>query len=308
MQAQKGRKMGKEEFLTPLNVKLPKPIYLGAHLSISGGLYKAIDSAIDLGATALQIFTKNQRQWTAPPLKEEEIKKFKESWKRWGEYPVFAHVSYLLNLASPKKDMQNKSVEGFAVELKRAESLGIKYLVTHLGSHMGDEEKQALKRFAQNLDTAIEKSETKKVKILLETTAGQGTNLGYDFKHLRLVMDHSKHPERLGVCFDTCHAFAAGYEIRDVDNFEKTFETLDKEVGLKILFLIHLNDSKHKLGSRKDRHEHIGKGEIGIEGFKNIMTHPLTYSIPKVLETPKGKTLLEDRKNIDRLMRLIINF
>ncbi len=296
--------MGKEEFLTPLSAKLSKPIYLGSHLSISGGVYKAIESAINLGATALQIFTKNQRQWTAPPLKEEEIEKFKESWEKWGKYPIFAHVSYLINLASPKKDMQAKSIEGFVVELKRAESLGIEHLVTHLGSHMGDEEDVALKRFAQNLDIAIERSETKKVKVLLETTAGQGTNLGYDFRHLRAVIEHSKYSERLGICFDTCHAFAAGYEIRDRDGFEKTFELLDKEVGLKRLFLIHLNDSKHKLGSRKDRHEHIGEGEIGIKGFKLIMTHPLTYSIPKVLETPKGKGLLEDRKNIDKLMRL----
>ncbi len=299
--------MGKEEFLSPLNLKLDKTLYLGAHLSISGGLYKSIESAIEIGATALQIFTKNQRQWTAPELKDEDVKKFKETWERWGDYPIFAHVSYLLNLASPKMDMQKKSIEGFIVELVRAEQLGIRFLVTHLGSHMGDDENTALKRFTENLDKAIEDSGTVHIKVLLETTAGQGTNLGYDFSHLRFVLDHSKFPERLGICFDTCHAFAAGYELRTKEGYQETLKKLDKLVGLDLLHLIHVNDSKNDLASKKDRHEHIGKGKISLDGFKNLMKDSSVYHVPKVLETPKGKTLLEDRENMDTLIKLFLD-
>ncbi len=296
--------MRKDKLLTPLD--LPRfSVLLGAHLSISGGLYKAIEAAKEIKATALQIFTKNQRQWRVSELKREDIEKFKGYWEEWGDYPIFSHVSYLLNLASPKKDIQQKSIEGFVVELLRAESLGIEYIVTHLGSHMGDDEKKALKRFTENMDRAIQDSHTSKVKVLLETTAGQGTNLGYKFSHLRFVMDNSNFPERLGICFDTCHVFAAGYELRDKKGYESTFKELDEQVGLDKLYLIHLNDSKHGLGSKKDRHEHIGKGEIGLEGFRILMNDKIIFNVPKVLETPKGKDLLEDRQNMDTLLSLI---
>ncbi len=296
----------KKLFFTPMDLWPFLPIYLGSHLPIGGGIYRSIKLAKELGATALQIFTKNQRQWRVPELKEDDIERFKKEWINWGNYPIFAHVSYLINLASPKKNILERSIESFVVEINRASSLGIKYIVVHPGSHLGDGEQIGLKRFVDSLDLAIEISRCRDMMILLETTAGQGTNLGHKFSHLAWIIENSRYSELLGVCLDTCHIFAAGYDIKTDTGYKQTFKRFKQQIGINKLKLIHINDSKSELGSKKDRHEHIGLGRIGLMGFMQIVNDMNIFSVPKILETPKGPNLKEDRINMDILIRLIV--
>ena len=280
--------------------------YLGAHMSISGGLYKAIQRIQKVGGTALQIFSKNQRQWRVPSLTEESIQAFKEEWQKWGRYPVAVHTSYLINLAAKNKDILKRSVSAFADELKRAALLGIPFVIIHPGSHGGEGVKTGLKKVVQSLDRSLELSETTEVMILLETTAGQGTNLGASFEELAFILEKSKYQEKLGVCVDTAHIFAAGYDLRTPTAYARTFDLLEKNIGLSRVRFFHLNDSRTALGSRKDRHEHIGQGQIGLAGFKLLLNDPRFQDHPMVLETPKGKDLLEDIENLKVLNSLFV--
>jgi len=279
---------------------------LGAHMSIEGGLHMAFDRISHVEGKSLQIFSKNQRQWRVPALTSSEIELFIKKREQWGKGPVAAHDSYLINLANPDETKANKAVGAFAEEIHRADQLAVPYLIMHPGSHVGSGTDKGLLQLTANLDRAfVEAGNAKSVVVLLETTAGQGTGLGANFEEIAYVMENSAYSKRLGVCFDTCHAFAAGYDIRSAAEYEKTFTAFDKIIGLDRLKFFHLNDSKKGLGSRVDRHEHIGKGEIGLEGFRLLMNDPRFAEHPMVLETPKEKDLKEDIKNLKLLRSLI---
>jgi deoxyribonuclease-4 len=298
--------MGQEpHLLAPAAVFPEREIYLGAHLSIAGGLERAVHRASSIGATALQIFTKNQRRWAVPELSSAQAENFRAAWREWGPYPVLAHDAYLINLASPKPAIAEKSVRGFAVELARAESLGLNGLVAHPGSHLGTGEPAGLRAFAANMDRAMRESGTRAVPVLLECTAGQGTNLGRSFEQLGEIVRESRHAERLGICIDTCHVFAAGYPIDSPEGYERVLERIEACVGLQRVGCFHLNDSKQPSGSRKDRHEHIGSGSLGLRPFSLILNDPRFRRVPKILETPKGTDMREDRENMHALLSLL---
>jgi len=278
---------------------------LGAHMSIAGGLHVAFERIRDVQGEALQLFTKSERQWNAPALEPSEVEVFHRHWEESGRMPVAAHDTYLINLAAPDPVKLERSVLAFAEELRRSASLGIPYLITPPGSHLGEGVEAGLERFVANLDRAIELSETSTVEVLLETTAGQGTNLGSTFEEIAYILGNSRHPRRMGICFDTCHAFAAGYDLRSPEAYERTFRHLDETIGLKRLKFFHVNDSKKDLGSRVDRHEHIGKGKIGLEAFRLLLNDPRFKRHPMVLETHKEKDLALDRENLAVLRSLL---
>ncbi len=279
--------------------------YLGAHMSIAGGLYKAIERIEEVGGEALQIFSKNQRQWKTPVLTEKDIFLFKKRWEKWGEYIIAIHTSYLINLATKNKDLQKKSINNISCEIKRASMLSIPYIITHPGSHGGDGVNMGLKRVITSIDHVLEQTGDLDVLMLFETTSGQGTSLGGRFEELAEIIFSSKYSEKLGICVDTAHIFEAGYNIRTKDGYEKTIEELIKTIGIEKLYFFHLNDSKTDLGSRIDRHEHIGKGKIGLNGFRFLLNDPRFKDHPMVLETPKGKKLKEDKMNLQVLRGLI---
>lgn len=278
---------------------------LGAHESIAGGLYKAFDRARSVGCDAVQIFVKSNRAWAVKPLTEEDIARFKAKAEETGVQPVVAHTSYLLNLGALDEALWTKSRDTLIVELKRCEALGVPWLVLHPGSHVGSGEEAGLAQVARGLGEVHAVTPGFRTQILLETTAGQGTNLGYRFEQLAWLMEHTPEGERLGVCLDTCHVFAAGYELRTPEGYTATMEAFDRIVGLEWLKALHLNDSKGDLGSRKDRHEHIGKGHIGLEGFRNVLNDPRLTGLPGLLETPKSNDLHEDRENLAVLRGLV---
>ena len=279
---------------------------LGAHMSIAGGLHLAFTRIRKVKGEALQIFLSNQRQWKSPPLTSEMIEVFRLEWEKNQRIVVAAHDSYLINLAAPDQTTVEQSVSAFTDELVRAAALEIPFLITHPGSHRGLGVEAGLKRFVRNLDSAITLSRTSTVSILIETTAGQGTNLGSQFEEIAFILSESQYGDRLGVCFDTSHAFAAGYDLRTPETYEETLSLFDRVVGLQRLKFFHLNDSKRPLASRVDRHEHIGKGEIGLEGFRLLLNDPRFQNHPMVLETPKGKDLKEDKANLKTLRSLIM--
>ena len=280
---------------------------LGAHMSIEGGLHRAFERIRLVNGESLQIFSKNQRQWMAPPLSASEIRLYLEAWKQWGKGPVAIHDSYLINLANPDTVKAKRAVSAFADEIIRAGQLGIPYLIMHPGSHVGAGNEKGLRHLTANLDRAFKLAEaTTSVMVLLETTAGQGTGLGSSFEELAHVISHSRYSKRLGICFDTCHVFAAGYDISTKNGYNKTFACFDSIIGLERLKFFHLNDSKKELGDRVDRHTHIGRGKIGLEAFRLLMNDPRFAEHPMVLETPKEKDLEEDIKNL-KLLRSLVN-
>ena len=280
--------------------------FFGAHMSISGGLELAFERISRAGGEALQIFSRNQRQWRAEPISDEEAHRFTAAWRQWGDFPVAVHDSYLINLASTRKETAEKSIKALAAELERTARLGVPWLVMHPGSHLGAGVETGLRTFISNLDKVfLATPETNKVMILLETTAGQGTGLGADFNELAFIINESEWSERLGVCLDTCHIFAAGYDFRTPGEYQQTFTGFDQIIGLEKLKLFHLNDSKKGLGSRVDRHEHIGRGKIGLPGFALLVNDPRFASHPMVLETPKSEDLAEDRDNLTMLRNLL---
>jgi len=276
---------------------------LGAHMSISGGIEKSIIRGQSIGCRAIQIFTKNASQWRARSLREEEVRLFKELGTTSGML-VFAHTSYLINLASPNPEMRSKSIDSFLLELERCALLGLPFLVTHPGAHLGAGENTGLTRITGALKEICSRTEGQAVTILLENTAGQGSTLAGCFEHLAEIMEKSSHPNRLGVCFDTCHAFAAGYDLRTPDSYGRVFERFDSLIGLKKIKAIHLNDSRGGLGSRLDRHEHIGLGQLGLEPFRLLLNDPRFHNLPMILETPKGRELKEDVQNLITLKSL----
>ena len=277
----------------------------GAHMSISGGLHKAFGHGERAGCDTIQIFSKNQQQWRAKPLAEQDIALFKAERQRTGFGPIIVHDSYLINLASPSDELWEKSIAAFADELERCAALGIPYLVTHPGAHTGSGEAAGLAREAAALNRLLDAATGGDVMILLETTAGQGSCLGYRFEQLARLIELTSHAERLGVCVDTCHILAAGYDIRTAEACAATFEEFDRVVGLGRIKAFHLNDSQKELGSRVDRHSHIGAGCVGLEGFRAIVNDPRFAELPMILETPKGEDLAEDIENLAKLRELI---
>ena len=278
---------------------------LGAHTSINGGVSTAVDLAEKLGFTAMQIFTKNNNRWYAKELSENEIEKFRKRLESSKIKFVVAHDSYLINLCSKELEMLNKSRDSFLDELKRCELLGIPHLNFHPGAHLGLGEDEGIKIIAESLNVAHSKTPGYKVTSMIEATAGQGSAIGYKFEHLRKIIDLVEEKDRITICIDTAHIFAAGYDIKDSTNYKIVINEFDNIVGLDKLKCLHMNDSKKPLGSKVDRHEHIGKGSIGLQGFTNIMNDKRIEHIPKILETPKGKEQLEDLVNLKILKSLI---
>ena len=278
----------------------------GAHMSISGGIALAFDRLAQVEGQALQIFTANQRQWQPKTPNLVEIEAFKARRRQTPGIPVASHDSYLINLASPNPETTGKSIAAFRDELRRCAALEIEYLVAHPGSHLGEGVEAGLRRFTANLDRALAEAGTgQQVMVLLETTAGQGTNLGASFEELATIIAKSAHPAQLGVCYDTCHTFAAGYDIRTPKKYAETMARFDQVLGLERLKFFHLNDAGKGLGSRIDRHAHIGQGEITVGGFRNLVNDPRFSSHPMVLETPKSEDLHEDRENLQLLRSLV---
>jgi len=261
---------------------------LGSHLSIAGGYYKAVDAAAELGLDCVQIFTKNNNQWNGKPLTAQDISLFREAIERTGIRMPCAHDSYLINLASADETLWMKSLEAFVVELERAGALGLAGVVMHPGSYVDTDEEAGIRRIVKALDRALEATEKLNIEIWLETTAGQGSSIGHRFEHLRAILDEVQSNGRLGVCVDSCHVFAAGYPLSDPAEYAITLSEFDRIVGIDRVRAFHLNDSKREFGSRVDRHEHIGKGHLGIEAFRNILNDPRFASLPMYLETPKG--------------------
>ncbi len=278
---------------------------LGAHMFITGGLHKSIESAEQLNCETIQIFMKSNRSWSAKELTDEALNKFLVKKSESSVSPIFAHNTYLINLCAVDAAVLNKSYEGLLLELERAEKLELPFTVLHPGSHLGAGEDEGLHRIAENLRKLFEETEGYHVKVLLETTAGQGTNLGYKFEHLATLMKLIDYPDRIGTCFDTCHAFAAGYDFRTEKGYEEVISSFDSIVGLDCLLAFHLNDSTKDCGSKVDRHEHIGRGHIGTQGFKHFMNDKRFRNHPAVLETPKGKDYKEDITNLKVLRSLI---
>jgi len=267
---------------------------LGAHTSISGGVFNAVLHGKEIGADVVQIFSKNQMQWKGRDYTEKELEKFFSAVKETGVRPVMIHCSYLINLASPKKETLRRSIEAFVDELQRAEKLKVPYVVIHPGSHVGEGEAAGIQTVAASLRECFERAATSQVTALLETTAGQGTNLGYRFEQLRDMIEQADLDGKIGVCLDTCHVFAAGYDIRTPAAWEATRREFDSVIGLGALKGLHLNDSLKELGSRRDRHQRIGDGEIGAAGFAAILNDPQMHNLPMVLEVPGGQGAYRD--------------
>ncbi|MCA9235999.1 MAG: deoxyribonuclease IV [Planctomycetales bacterium] len=269
---------------------------LGAHMSIAGGYYKAAEAAARTGCDCVQLFTKNNNQWRAKPIAAAEAERFRTSLVELGIQHPISHDSYLINLASPDDELWKKSIDAFVIELQRAELLGIPYVVAHPGAYTTSSEARGLKRIARGLNEVHKQTRGITAKCLLETTAGQGSNLGWKFEHLAAVIDGARAPERLGVCFDTCHVFAAGYPMGTKKDYLATMRQFDKIVGLKQIKAFHVNDSKAKFGSRVDRHAGIGRGEMGVDPFRWLMNDRRFRRVPMYLETPKGT---EDGEELD---------
>lgn len=262
---------------------------LGAHVSIGGGVWRALRRGEELGCDTIQIFTKNARSWRSRPLKDEEIEAFRKAKIETGIGPVVAHDTYLINLASPREELYNRSIEALWQELQRAEALGIPWMVIHPGAHMGSGEEEGLYRIARALNLIHQRGQLR-VQILLETTAGQESSLGCNFEHLARILEMLEEDHRIGVCLDTCHLFAAGYDLSTEEGYQRTMEEFDRLVGLERVKAIHLNDSKAPRGSRVDRHEHIGHGQLGLEAFRSILRDERFRDLPFLIETPKGQT------------------
>lgn len=293
----------KEDTLTSMKgVKAP---LLGAHMSVAGGKHLAVGRALEVDSTVLQIFVKNASRWNERALKQQEIQAFAERRQDSGLSSIVAHDSYLVNLASPSEPLWRKSIDALLDEMERAEILGLDYLVAHPGAHVDSGEASGIKRIGRALDIILGQTRDYRVRIALETTAGQGSTLGYRFEQLRDMLAACKWGEKIDVCLDTCHVFAAGYDIRDEEGCSRTFGEFDRTIGLDRLRLFHFNDSVKGLGTRVDRHAHIGQGEIGVEAFRWILNQETFTDVPKILETPKENGPESDRRNLDLLRSLV---
>jgi deoxyribonuclease IV len=288
-----------------LRTQRQSPILLGAHMSIGGGVHRAIERARSIDCTAMQIFVKNNMRWFARPFTREEINAFLEHAQREELASVFAHANYLINLSATNPQFHANSIRALSEELVRADQLRLPFIVLHPGAHLGAGEEAGLAKVVASIDEIFAGLPKVKTRIALETTAGQGSCLGHTFAHLASIMANVRAPERLCVCLDTAHIFAAGYDLTSEAATRKMFREFDRTVGLQHLVALHLNDSKTVRGSRVDRHEHISKGKIGLDAFRFIMRDRRFRKIPKILETPKGKELAEDVENMKTLRSLV---
>lgn len=279
--------------------------YLGAHMSISGGLHLAIDRAVASGCSVVQIFTRNSNQWKGKPVSEGDVALFRSKFAASGLREVVSHDIYLINLASPPGETRDKSLAAFRDELETCVRLGIGKVVMHPGSHLADAPQSGLARVIEAFDQLFTEVPQFEGKVLLETTAGQGSNLGRTFEELGAIVNGSRFPDKFGVCFDTCHTFAAGYDTATEAGYQETMAQFDRIIGLDHLHCFHLNDSKKGLGSRVDRHEHIGQGALGLNPFRFILNDPRFAAVPKILETPKGDHDEMDGVNLALLRGLV---
>lgn len=279
--------------------------YLGAHMSISGGLHLAVDRAVAVGCNVMQIFTRNSNQWKGKPVSDDDAALFLSKLAASGLLEVISHNIYLINLAAPPGETRDKSLVAFRDELETCARLGINKVVMHPGSHLTESPQTGLERVVEAFDQLFSEVPQFGGKVLIETTAGQGTNLGRSFEELGAIINGSRFPEKFAVCFDTCHTFAAGYDIASKEGYRDTMEQFDRLIGLERLQCFHLNDSKKGLGSRVDRHEHIGQGTLGLNPFRFILNDPRFASVPKILETPKGDNNDMDQVNLAILRGLV---
>jgi deoxyribonuclease-4 len=277
----------------------------GAHESISGGVYNAVLLGKQATCDTVQMFNKSSNQWRAKKLVSEEIDRFFKAITDTGVTVATSHTSYLINIASPVSELNLKSYAALKEEMERCELLKIPNLVLHPGSHVGSGEELGLNKIAQNINRLFDELSDNHVCLLLETTAGQGSNLGHRFEHLAYIIDQVQDKQHIGVCLDTCHIFAAGYPITDPSDYKRTMKQFDEIVGLDRIKIVHMNDSQKPFNSQRDRHEHIGKGCIGLEGFRNIVNDQHLRRIPKILETPKGEDVTDDIENLKVLRSLV---
>jgi deoxyribonuclease-4 len=275
----------------------------GFHISIAGGFSKVVERANARGCETIQFFSRNPRGWKYSPLNKKEVEEFRSSIQSSTLFPVSLHMPYLPNIASFKSKFYKRSIHSIATDLQRAEQLGAQYLIIHIGHRMESSEDQAIEAVSQGIDQAFEKVKNG-VMLLTENTAGQGTEIGYNFNQIKNIIEGVHDHQRMGVCLDTAHSFEAGYDLSNKDGIERTLENFDQTIGLKRLYLLHLNDSKTPLGSRKDRHWHIGGGYIGLEGFRTLVNHPLLRNLPGIMETPRKDTV-EDIKNMKVIRSLV---
>jgi len=280
-------------------------MYLGVHVSISGKIYESVERAQALGCTAMQIFSRNPRQWRQLPLNEKDAEEFRRKRAASSVKVVVVHIPYLINLATGYDVLYKKSIEAYIEDIRETHALGADYLVTHMGSYKNITLKEGMDQFIKALDIVFkETKDIKDVQLLLENTAGSGHWLGYTFDHHKKIFDSVKDNSRLGICLDTAHAFAAGYDIRKEEIFNTLIEDIDRKVGRAALRVVHLNDSQSDLGSHIDHHDHIGKGFIGLKSFKHIVNHPSLKEAAFILETPKDKKTA-DKLNLNRVRKLI---
>jgi deoxyribonuclease-4 len=278
---------------------------LGAHMSISGGVHTAVERGMSIGCRTMQIFVKNNTQWRVSPLTDEQILTYKNLLMKSTIAPVIVHSTYLINMAATDNDMLRKSRELLVAELERCERLDIPYYNLHPGNHLGAGESEGIQKIAESINLMHNQVPFQSTKTVLETTAGQGTSIGHRFEHLRAIIDLVEQQDRMAVCVDTCHIYAAGYDITNEQGYESTWREFESVIGLARLAAFHMNDSKRECGSRVDRHEHIGKGKMGLKGFRLLMNDPRFEHLPKILETPKGKDMKEDVINMKTLRRLV---
>ncbi len=276
---------------------------LGAHMSTAGGLKNSLYTGKEIGCTAVQLFTSSPRQWTHPPLDPTAVSDFKKAKEETGIGFTVAHDSYLINLAAPDEVVLNKSIHAFQLELERAEELGIPWVVTHMGARLKSDESDAVNLLCDSLNRVLELTSGYSGGVALETTAGQGSTLGDTFEQIAKVLDGCNGNQRLGVCVDTCHIFVAGYDIRDEETYDATFQKFSELIGFDRMKVIHANDAKKPLGSRVDRHEHIGDGEIGIYAFNRLVNDPRMFHVPIIIETPELETM--HAVNLNRLKELV---
>ena len=276
---------------------------LGVHVSAEGKIYESLDRAAALGCNTMQIFARSPQNWRSTSLDPADIKEFALRQARFKIHPVFIHVSYLINLASPDSRLYHSSIDAYIEDIMEAHALNADYIVTHMGSHKETTEESGIKRLTEALNVIIRKTANTKVGILLENTSGSGSWLGYKFSHQKKIISGIKNKERVGLCLDTAHAYAAGYDISNKNGLDKIIKEIDSMVGLGYLKLIHLNDTNEKLDSRFDRHMHIGKGRIGLTGMKLIINHPKLKNVPFILETPKD-TNSADKNNLALVRKL----
>jgi deoxyribonuclease-4 len=286
-----------------VSMTLGMSMRFGFHISIAGGFSKVSERAKVRNCETIQFFSRNPRGWASSPLDGNEVEKFQSSLKSSGLSPIFLHLPYLPNIASTRSKFYSRSIDSIIMDLERAEQLGAPYLIIHIGHRLESSEEEAIEAVSQGINQAFERGRNS-VILLLENTAGQGSEIGYSFEQIKKIIAGVEEKKRMGVCLDTAHSFEAGYDLSTKEGIERTLESFDKMIGLKRLHLLHLNDSKTPLGSRKDRHWHIGEGYIGVEGFRYLINHPFLQPLPGIMETPRKDTV-EDLKNMKVIRSLL---